>query len=253
MRFVDDYDTRPQGLLTLGAAWIAAIMLNRRGAYEQEVFSASFGRTVASIVIGGIAIPFLVLLLVGILITASAADTLSMIASLVATPVALVCWGIPAAVAVVTQFYIWAAALYLVAWLVGGKASFTVHAQLLSIAYSAVSLLGSLGGILAGAAFAVLAESAPDLVLTLLSPAGIIGLLAFGLLAGLYSLAIQGQALATAHRFSWLGGMGLVLLSGLLYGLLLVLLMLLIMLLGGFSLADLQTLVATQSIPIGML
>ena len=243
IQFVEEYDTRPQGLLTLGAAWIAAVVFNKRGAYEYEIFSASPRRTVTGIVIGGIAVPFLIILLVGLLLAiASAGDTLSLLTSMALTPTMLVCTGLPAAIGLVFQFYLWAAGLYLIAWLLGGKASFVVHAQLLSVAYSATSLLNSFLLIIGGALFVALVELAPQGVELLSGMAGVAAVALLTVIAGIYSLSIHGQAVSVAHRFSWLGGVGVVILSSLLYGLLVVLLLLLFALLTGSTRPDLPSL-----------
>lgn len=242
VRFVPEYDDgRSQGLLSLGAAWIAAIALNKRGAYEFEIASTSTRRTVAGIVIGGTVIPFLIVVLTGALVAASQiGDILSLLASLAAAPTLLLWGGIPAAIGLVIHYYLLAAVLYLVAWLLGGKASFAVHAQLFSVAYSATSLLDSGILIMSAALYVALIEFAPERAALLSGTVGV-GLLAFlGLLAGAYSLAICGQAISVAHRFSWLGGAGVLLLGSLLYVLLIILLALAAMLVAGINPAEIQ-------------
>ena len=234
----EEYSDRPKGLLTIGAAWMAALTLNKRGAYEHEVFGASTWRTIVGLVVGSIMIPAIVFVLIGVILTASnTGDLLGMLASLVGTPVLLVCWGVPAAIGIIIQFYLWSFGIFLIARLVGGKGSFVVHSQLLSIAYSASTLLGSLLGMVGSAIFVILADIAPEVSLLGLLLAGLFG---FGIAA--YSLLMNGQALSVAHRFSWIGGIGVLILSSLLYGLLIILAVLLLVMATGFTIQDLQSL-----------
>ena len=58
-----------------------------------------------------------------------------------------------------------------------------------------------------------------------------------------------GQAISVAHRFSFLGGIGTTLLSGLLYGLLAATLVLGGLALSGLSFAELQTILTLTPIP----
>lgn len=251
VQFVPEYDDgRSQGLLSLGAAWIAAIAMNKRGAYELEIASTSTRRTIAGIVIGGISIPILMVVLTGALVAASQiGDILSLLASLAAAPTLLLWGGIPAAIGLVIHYYLLAAVLYLVAWLLGGKASFAIHSQLFSVAYSASSLLGSGILIMSGALYVALIEFAPERAALLSGTVGV-GILAFlGLLAGAYSLAICGQAISVAHRFSWLGGAGVLLLGSLLYVLLIILLALVAMLVAGINPAEIQIPFALPAFP----
>ena len=239
VQLAPDYDTQQGGLITLIAAWIAALAFNKRGAYEYEIFSASTGRTITGVIIGGVAIPLLVILLTGLLFaTANLDDMLALVTSVVTSITMLFIGGIAAALLLLLNFYLWTSVLYLVAWLLGGKASFTVHAQLLSIAYSAATLLSLTLMMIGGALLAILSEG-PSPLGELIGPIGIIFL---SLTSGVYSLAIHGQALSVAHRFSWRGGVGITTLSVLLYGLLVAILLLGGLAASGISTADLQTL-----------
>lgn len=247
VQLLDDLDTRPQGLITLGAAWIAAIAFNKRGAYEYEIFSASAGRSVTGIVVGGVAIPLIVIILTGLLFATSNASNLLVLATSLATSsVALVCSGLSIAVGIVISFYLWAAGLYLIAWILGGKASFVIHAQLLSVAFSASSLLSTTLAIIGGAVLVALEELTPGGSGSSTVPYLMLLLSAMGVL---YSLAMNGQAVSVAHRFSWWGGATVVVLSGLLYSLLAVLLVLILMSISGQSFADLQSLFSTTPTP----
>lgn len=241
VQFVPDIDTQPQGLLTLVAAWIAAIAFNKRGAYEYEIFSASMGRTVVGVIVGGVAIPLLGGILTALLFAASNLDNILVFAASVgASTAALACGGLAAAVFLVINFYLWAAGVYVVAWLLGGKASFVVHAQLLSVAYSASTLLILILAIIGGAILSVLGQSASadSPAVALVATAGPLSL---AFLGGIYALAIVGQAISVAHRFSWLGGVGTALLSGLLFGLLGITVAMGALALSGLSFAELQT------------
>lgn len=236
VRFVGDFDARPQGLASLVASWIAALSFNRRGAYEHEVFSASAGRTIGGIVLGGVIIPFLISLVTAIVLASSISPNwLAILPTLAATPFV----AIPAVLALIIQFYLWSGVLYVVAWAFGGKASFAVHTHLLSVAYAAASLLGSFVFLVGGALLAALVElPAPgDLAGTGLI--AFIGPAVLGLVVALYTLAMHGQALSAAHRFSWLGGVGVLVLSSVLYGLLVVLAVILVLLVTNLTLADL--------------
>jgi hypothetical protein len=188
--------------------------------------------------------------LTGALVAASQiGDILSLLASLAAAPTLLLWGGIPAAIGLVIHYYLLAAVLYLVAWLLGGKASFAIHAQLFSVAYSASSLLDSGILIISGALYVALIEFAPERAALLSGTVGV-GILAFlGLLAGAYSLAICGQAISVAHRFSWLGGAGVLLLGSLLYVLLIILLALVAMLVAGINPAEIQIPFALPAFP----
>ncbi|NOR83712.1 MAG: hypothetical protein GQ526_09490 [Ardenticatenales bacterium] len=251
VEFVPEYDDgRSQGLLSLGAAWIAAIAMNKRGAYELEIASTSTRRTVAGIVIGGILIPFLIVVLTGALVAASQiGDIFSLLTALAAAPTLLFWGGIPAAIGLVIHYYLLATVLYIVAWLLGGKASFAVHTQLFSVAYSATSLLDSGILIISGALYVALIEFATERAALLSGTVGV-GILAFlGLLAGAYSLAICGQAISVAHRFSWLGGSGVMLLGSILYVLLIILLALIAMLIAGLNPAEIQIPFALPPVP----
>jgi hypothetical protein len=251
VEFVPEYhDGRSQGLLSLGAAWIAAIAMNKRGAYELEIASTSTRRTVAGIAIGGILIPFLIVVLTGALVAASQiGDILSLLTLLAATPTLLLWGGIPAAIGLVIHYYLLAAVLYLVAWLLGGKASFAIHTQLFSVAYSAASLLDSGILIIGGVLYVALIEFVPERAALLSGTVGV-GILAFlGLLAGAYSIAIGGQAISVAHRFSWLGGAGVLLLGSMLYLVLIILLALVGILVAGVNPAEIQIPFALPSVP----
>jgi hypothetical protein len=237
-----DIDTRPQGSLTLVAAWIAAIAFNKRGAYEYEIFSASVGRTTLGVIIGGVAIPLVGGVLALLLFAASSLDNILALVAVMGTGAAAsVIVGLAVAVMLGVNFYLWAAGLYLVAWLMGGKASFIVHSQLLSIAYSASTLLVMFLVIIGGAILSLLGQSLTD-ASTALNLVGVLGPVALVAIGGIYSLAMVGQAISVAHRFSWLGGIGTTVLSGLLYGLLAVTLVLGALALSGLSFAEFQTL-----------
>jgi hypothetical protein len=245
VQFVPELDTRPQGLLTLVAAWIAAIAFNRRGAYEYEIFSASVGRTVTGVVIGGIAIPLLGGLLTALIAAAGSVDNmLALVANLGTSVTLLACGGAAGAVGVVLSFYLWVAGLYLIAWLLGGKASFLVHAQLLSVAYAASSLLTFTLLIIGGTLWAFLIESSPAAGL-----GGTLGLALLGIIGALYTLAMNSQAVAVAHRFSWLGGVGTILLTALIFGLLSAILTMGWLAASGASLTDLQNMLTLTPIP----
>jgi hypothetical protein len=233
VRFVKDFDTRPQGLMSLIASWIAALSFNRRGAYEQEIFSASAGRTVGGIILGGVIIPLLISIIAGILLAASMSPNwLAILPSLAATPFVV----IAAVIALIIQFYLWAGGLYLIAWAFGGKASFTIHTHLVSVAYAASSLLGSFAFLVGGAILIALVDLPASTDLAGVGRAALIGPALLGLLIALYSASMHGQALSAAHRFSWLGGVGILVLSTLLYGLLIVLAVLLFFLLTNLAL-----------------
>jgi hypothetical protein len=239
VRFVSDYDSRPQGLMSLFASWIAALSFNRRGAYEHEIFSASAGRTVGGIVLGGVILPLLIVLISGIVLASSTSPNwLAILPTVAATPFVV----IPAIFGLIIHFYLWTGGLYLVAWAMGGKASFSVHAQLLSIAYAASSLLGSFAFLVGGAVLAALIEPPnPG------SPLGtgiiwLAGLAGLSLIVAVYTLAMHGQALSVAHRFSWLGGIGVLLVSALVYVLLIVLAALVVLLISNRTLTDLALL-----------
>jgi len=238
---VAEYDTRPQGLSTLFAAWMAALTFNGRGAYEYEIFSASVGRTVWGLVLGGVIIPLSVGTLAAALVTVSlAANPLAMITSLTATPLIFVCGGLAAGVAVVVQFYLWATLVYGVTWLLGGRASFVVHAQLLSVAYAAGSLVG---GFLAGVGSLIWSVMVGPRVDQLpMNLVALVGTVLIGLMAAGYALAMYGQALAVAHRLSWPGSVGILLLTSALYGLMAILGVLVLVLVAGLNPADLQSL-----------
>jgi hypothetical protein len=225
--------------MSLFASWIAALSFNRQGAYEHEIFSASAGRTVGGVVLGGVILPLLIVLVSGILLASStSANWLAILPTLAATPFVV----IPAIFGLIIQFYLWAGGLYLVAWAMGGKASFSVHAQLLSIAYAASSLLGSFAFLVGGAVLAALIKpSEPGNPLGM----GIIwlaGLAVLGLIVAVYTLAMHGQALSVAHRFSWLGGIGVLLVSALVYVLLIVLAVLVVLSISNRTLTDLALL-----------
>jgi hypothetical protein len=236
VQFVRDYETRPQGLMSLIASWIAALAFNRRGAYEYEIFSASAGRTVGGIVLGGVIIPLLIGLVPAILLISSLSPNwLAVLPTLAAAPLVI----IPSAIALIIQFYLWAGGLYLVSWVVGGKASFAVHTHLLSIAYAAASLLTSLAALVGGALVAALVELPATGDLSAMGMATLVGPAVVGLVIALYILAMQGQALSTAHRFSWPGGIGVLILSSLLFGLLVILAVMLLVLFTNVNLGDL--------------
>jgi hypothetical protein len=237
VQFVRDFDTRPQGLMSLIASWIAALSFNRRGAYEHEVYSASAGRTIGGIVLGGVIIPLLVSLVAGLLLASSISPNwLAILPPLAATPFVV----IPAVVALIIQFYLWVGGLYVVAWAFGGKASFTVHTHLVSVAYAASSLLGSFAFLVGGAILVALVDVPTSGNLSGVGLAALIGPAVLGLIITLYALAMHGQALSAAHRFSWLGGVGVLVLSTLSYGLLIVLAVMLLLLLTNLSLTDLR-------------
>jgi hypothetical protein len=236
VRFGSDYDTRPQGLMSLVASWIAALSFNRHGAYEHEVFSASAGRTVGGIILGGVIIPFLVGLVATVLLVSSMSpDWFSILPTLAAVPFV----AVAAILALIIQFYVWAGSLYVVSWAIGGKASFAVHTHLLSVAYAAASLLGSFAFLVGGALLAALVEIPAGVDLAGAGLVSVIGPAVLGLLVSLYALAMHGQALATAHRISWLGGIGVLVVSSLLYGLLVVLAVMALLLVTNVTLADL--------------
>jgi hypothetical protein len=236
VRFVRDFDTRPQGLMSLIASWIAALSFNRRGAYEHEVFSASAGRTVGGIILGGVIIPFLISLVAGILLASSISlNWLAILPPLAATPFV----AIPAVIALIVQFYLWAGGLYLVAWAFGGKASFAVHTHLVSVAYAASGLLGSFAFLVGGAILVAMVDVRASGDPSGLGPLALIGPAALGLIIALYTGAMHGQALSAAHRFSWLGGVGVLVLSTVLYGLLIILSVMLVLLLTDLALPDL--------------
>lgn len=238
--FKTEFDTRPLGILSLGAAWIAAVALNKRGAYEYEVFGATTGRTIAGIVIGAVAIPALFILMVGLLLaTSSASEPLVMITSLAATPLVLILWAVAGAIGVIVHFYTWSGANYLVAWALGGKGSFLVHSQLLSIAYSASTLTGTILLAISSALIDALVEFSPSGTVGAMGLLSIILMLLLCLLVGIYSILMQGQAISVAHRISWGGGIGSVVISSLLYGLVSILLAFLLLLLTNTHLGDL--------------
>lgn len=233
VRFVKDFDTRPQGLMSLIASWVAALSFNRRGAYEQEIFSASAGRTVGGIILGGVIIPVLLSLVAGILLASSVTPNwLAILPPLAATPFV----AIPAVIALIIQFYLWAGGLYLVAWAFGGKASFTVHTHLVSVAYAASSLLGSFAFLVGGAILIAVVDLPASGDLSHVGLMALIGPALLGLVIALYTAAMHGQAVSAAHRFSWLGGVGILALSTLLYGLLITLAVLLFFLLANMTL-----------------
>jgi hypothetical protein len=237
VRFVRDFDTRPQGLMSLIASWIAALSFNRRGAYEHEVFSASAGRTVGGIVLGGVVIPFVVILVAGILLASSISPSwLEVLPPLAATPFVIITAGI----ALIIQFYLWAGGLYLVAWAFGGKASFAVHTHLVSIAYVASGLLGSFAFLVSGSILMALVDVPASGDLSGVGLGAMIGPAALGLIIALYAVAMHGQALSAAHRFSWLRGVGVLAISALFYSLLMVLAVMLLLLLTDLSLSDLS-------------
>jgi hypothetical protein len=234
VQFVQELDTRPQGLLTLVAAWIAAIAFNRRGAYEYEIFSASVGRTVIGVVIGGVAVPLLGGLLIALFAAAANIDSMLALAASLGENVALLAVGGAAgAVGVILSFYLWVTGLYLIAWLLGGKASFLVHTQLLSVAYAASSLLTFTLMIVSGALWAFLVESSPTAGI-----AGALGLALLGIIGVVYTVAMNGQAVSVAHRFSWVGGVGTVLLTALIFGLVSAILIMGLLAVSGVSLTE---------------
>ncbi|MBN1316464.1 MAG: YIP1 family protein [Anaerolineales bacterium] len=238
--FETEFDSRPLGILTLGAAWIAAISLNKRGAYEYEVFSPSAGRTITGIVIGVVAIPSLVIFMAGLLLTSSrAANTMDMITSLATTPFLLIAWSLAGAVGAIVHFYSWSAINYVIAWVLGGKGSFLVHSQLLSIAFSAGSLAGSILMAINGSLVAVLVELAPENMIIRIILLSAFLTIVLNLLVSIYSSIMQAQALSVAHRFSWGTGIGTMFLSSLIFGLLAVLFIFFILSLTNFTLGNL--------------
>jgi hypothetical protein len=245
VQFVQEMDTPPQGLLTLVAAWAAALAFSRRGGYEYEIFSASVGRTVIGVVIGGVAIPLVGgLLLVLFAAAANLDNMLTLAASLGEDITLLVFGGAAGAVGMVLGFYLWATVLYVIAWLLGGKASFIVHSQLLSVAYAASSLLTFTLMIIGGAAWAFLVDPGPTAGL-----AGRLGLAFLGLIGAIYTLSMNGQAVSVAHRFSWLGGVGTVLLTVLFLGLLSAILVMAWLATSGASLTDLLNVLTLTPVP----
>jgi hypothetical protein len=236
VHFVRDYEARPQGLMSLIASWIAALSFNRRGAYEYEIFSSSAGRTIGGIVLGGVIIPLLIGLVTVILLVSSISPNwLAILPPLAATPFVV----IPSIIALIVQFYLWAGGLYLVSWVMGGKASFTTHTHLLSIAYAAASLLASFTALVGGALLVALVELPAAGDLSAVPVLALVGPVVLGLMVALTALAMHGQALAVAHRFSWLGGVGVLVLSSFLFGLLVLLAVMLLLLFAGVTLRDL--------------